>query len=450
MSDLPAGWEWATLDELCDINPRGFRNPPSDTDNVSVVPMAAVEAESGVIDASRTQGYGVIKKKSLTRFQEQDVLFAKITPCMENGKIAVAKGLHGGRALGSTEFHVLRSLGALLPEYLCLYLLQPSVRADAERNMTGAVGQRRVPRRYLAESPIPVPPIAEQRRIVATLEDHLSRLDAADAALGSAERRVAVLSQARIDQLLDELAGQPSRTLATLLREPLRNGYSGRASPDGKGVRTLALTAVTKAEFSDRFTKMSSVSGRKIDDLWLEPGDILVQRSNTPDLVGTSALYSGPRNWAIFPDLLIRVRTNDEVLPEYVRLALSSRRIHSELKRSAKGLAGSMPKIDQGTLARISLPVPSLSTQERVVALSEAMRAGLERLRSDLVVGRSRSGRLRRSLLADAFAGRLLLQDPRDEPASVLLERTRAQRAAQPKTKRTRRTKANPAQEALL
>jgi type I restriction enzyme S subunit len=162
MTDLPPGWELASIGDLCLINPRQFGTPPDNDETISFVPMAAMEAGTGRMDASRRVCYGDAQGKSFTLFQELDVLFAKITPCMENGKIGVARGLESGRALGSTEFFVLRSQGAVLPCYLALYLLQLTVRQNAERNMTGAVGQRRVPRAYIEGLPLPVPPLAEQ------------------------------------------------------------------------------------------------------------------------------------------------------------------------------------------------------------------------------------------------------------------------------------------------
>jgi type I restriction enzyme, S subunit len=134
---------------------------------------------------------------------------------------------------------------------------------------------------------------------------------------------------------------------------------------------------VTRAEFSDEYTKITKVNGRKVDDLLLEPGDLLVQRSNTPELVGTSALYAGPCNWAIFSDFLIRVRTNHEVLPAYAHLVLSSPKVHRVLRRSAKGLAGSVPKIDQGMLEGLLIPVPPVAAQ------AEEFNRKVKRLRAE-------------------------------------------------------------------
>jgi type I restriction enzyme S subunit len=99
-------WRKVRLTEVTDLNPRRFTDPATDETFVSFVPMKAVEEESGRLDPSETRSWATVKK-GYTPFQDNDVLFAKITPCMENGKYAVARGLHGGRAAGSTEFHVL-------------------------------------------------------------------------------------------------------------------------------------------------------------------------------------------------------------------------------------------------------------------------------------------------------------------------------------------------------
>ncbi|GGM53509.1 hypothetical protein GCM10011608_42960 [Micromonospora sonchi] len=189
----------------------------------------------------------------------------------------------------------------------------------------------------------------------------------------------------------------------------MRNGHSARAARDGEpGVRTLTLTAVTRGLFADAFTKMSAADPKRVVGLWLAPGDILVQRSNTPELVGTAAMYGGPNNWAIFPDLMIRLRVDTEVvLPEYVTAVLRSERVHRQLRDKAKGLAGSMPKIDQQAIASIVLKVPSLPCQRELVAkLSEIERVA-NRLAMDAGTTRRQGQALRKAMLDAAFSGRL-------------------------------------------
>lgn len=208
-------------------------------------------------------------------------------------------------------------------------------------------------------------------------------------------------------------------------------------------MRTLAITAVTQGRFIDRFTKLTSADPDRVKDLWLRPGDILIQRSNTPELVGTTALYEGAENWAIFPDLLIRVRLNEDIVPRFAALMLKSPSARRYFRSRAKGLAGSMPKIDQRTIFEFPLRVPARETQMEMVNRADEMAGVIERIDEAIGAVERRSANLRMSLLADAFAGRLVPQDPNDEPAAELLARIRAEReAAPPKQRaRSRRTK---------
>ncbi|MEU3148336.1 MULTISPECIES: restriction endonuclease subunit S [unclassified Streptomyces] len=438
--ELPAGWVRATVAELCDVNPRGFDEEPEDDDLISQVPMAMVEAGTGRLDASMQVRYGDFKRKSLTRFQENDVLFAKITPCMENGKIAQAQALAGGRALGSTEFHVLRSRGAVLPEYLMHYLLQRSVRMVAEQYMSGAVGQRRVPRPYLESLEIPVPPLEEQLRIVAEVGRQVAHIEAGERAVSLAVERAVDLHASIADGAIEQLSDAPVVKLESVLREPLRNGVSAKATNSGAGIRTLTLTAVTRDDFSDQFTKITGADPKKAKNLWLEDQDIFIQRSNSAELVGTSAIYRGAENWAIYPDLLIRVRVQrDQSLPDYVALVLRTSRVLFYLRQNARGLSGSMPKIDQATIENVEFPLPSLPRQKEAIDWVARQEASLEPILSSINDARNRSTNLRASLLRAAFTGALVPQDPADEPASVLLDRIRAEQKAKPPRKRTAR-----------
>ena len=124
------------------------------------------------------------------------MLFAKITPCMENGKMVVVPRLEHGIGFGSTEFHVLRPHREISPDYLYRFLSAAPFRRDAERHMTGAVGQRRVPTSYLAEQPIPLPPATEQRRIAAKIDKLFSALEAGIESLKKARAQLATYRQA--------------------------------------------------------------------------------------------------------------------------------------------------------------------------------------------------------------------------------------------------------------
>ena len=183
---------------------------------------------------------------------------------------------------------------------------------------------------------------------------------------------------------------------------------------------------------------MTTADPTRVQDLWLKSGDILVERANTPELVGTAALYRGPDDWAIFPDLLIRVRPTDAALPEYLEIVLRSQPSRRYFRAAAQGIAGSMPKIDQGAVERLPVPLPSVPEQRRIVAEVEARLSVIDVMLTASVDAQRRAASLRRSILGRAYRGELVPQDPSEEPASVLLERIRAERAATTVARRRR------------
>jgi type I restriction enzyme S subunit len=187
--ELPDGWVSVRADDVCEINPRkpGGDVLPSD-ELVTFIPMAAVDDHSGTITEPELRPFGELWAKSYTAFGEGDVLLAKITPCMENGKAALARGLSNKLGFGSTEFHVFRSTGAILPEYLYHYIRQQTFRDDAQAHMTGSAGQLRVPVEYVRALQLPLPPFDEQRRMVAKVEAFLERVNAARARLAKMPR----------------------------------------------------------------------------------------------------------------------------------------------------------------------------------------------------------------------------------------------------------------------
>jgi len=144
--------------------------------------MRAVEPEGGGILRPEVATYGEVKK-GYTAFVPGDVIMAKITPCMENGKTCVVPALPGAACFGSTEFHVLRAEPGIEVRWIANFLLQHSTRHLAQRQMMGGVGQMRVPCAFLETLKLPLPPTIEQRRILDDTDELLSDLDAAVAAL---------------------------------------------------------------------------------------------------------------------------------------------------------------------------------------------------------------------------------------------------------------------------
>ena len=165
----------AKLGEICEINPATDYNfNPEDA--CSFVPMEAVDDVDARIARMATRPFREVAK-GYTPFAENDVIVAKITPCMENGKCAIGRRLRSGVAFGSTEFHVLRATKHVIPEWLFYFWRFPPTRKQAALNMTGSAGQKRVPSSFLETADIPLPELPEQRRFAGQLEqaDRLRR-----------------------------------------------------------------------------------------------------------------------------------------------------------------------------------------------------------------------------------------------------------------------------------
>ncbi|MFW9917514.1 MAG: restriction endonuclease subunit S [Candidatus Thorarchaeota archaeon] len=173
---LPMKWEWKYLNEICKINPRRPQIEREDNKMTSFVPMSSVDEAEGRITDLQKKPFAEIRR-GYTYFEENDVLFAKITPCMENGKSAVARQLIDSFGFGSTEFHVLRHSEFVIPEWIHLFVRRERYRTEAKKNFRGAVGQQRVPADFLKKTLIPLPPSTEiQIRIVARIESLLSEI----------------------------------------------------------------------------------------------------------------------------------------------------------------------------------------------------------------------------------------------------------------------------------
>ena len=171
---IPETWAWTTLGNVGLINPR---NEFDDDEMASFVPMKLVPQKYGERVKTEKRFWREIKK-AFTHFAEGDVVLAKITPCFQNGKAAVMRGLENNIGAGTTELHVFRPIkGLMSSEYVLIYLKSPRFVLDGIPRMTGTAGQKRVPNDYFALNPFPLPPLEEQKRIVAKVDELLGLCD---------------------------------------------------------------------------------------------------------------------------------------------------------------------------------------------------------------------------------------------------------------------------------
>lgn len=192
------GWGLQKIGDICEINPKKAKESKLHSElKISFVPMPAV-SEYGNIDATEIKTYEEVKS-GFTYFAENDVLFAKITPCMENGKGCIARGLCNGIGFGSTEFHVIRPTAKTNPYWIYNVTVFKQFRKDAAANMTGSAGQRRVPAKFLENYKVALPPIELQTQFA----DFVKQVDKSKATVQKALDEAQLL----FDSLMQEYFG---------------------------------------------------------------------------------------------------------------------------------------------------------------------------------------------------------------------------------------------------
>ncbi|MBC2775138.1 restriction endonuclease subunit S [Rhizobium sp. AQ_MP] len=491
MSGLPRGWVEATLEDLCEFNPK--HDPETDRGTrVSFIPMPAVDDETGaIVDRSAIRPLSEVWK-GYTHFADADVIFAKITPCMENGKIAVARDLENGMACGSTEFHVLRSKGAVEPDFIWRFLRQRSYRQVAERSMTGAVGQRRVPKPFLEGTTLPLPPLAEQKRIVAKLDALNAKSARARTELARIETLVsrykqAVLSKAFSGELTRAwressgvaLSASEKLAVAKALQRALSSRRGARtnthqvefnAVPAIPGSWAHAVIGVGadmtvgfafKSEWfrvdGVKLLRGANIAPKAID--WselkcldalraqefarylVEENDIVLAMDRPVISTGLKVARVAKQDaGCLLVQRVTRFRASEFIAQDFLWWFLNSQVFLAHSLHRATG--SDLPHISGDDIATCPLPVPPLEEQHEIVRRIESAFAKIDRLAKEAKRALELVGRLDDAILAKAFRGELVPQDENDEPAKHLLARIRAEREAAPKGKRGRGAKA--------
>ncbi|MCS0496323.1 restriction endonuclease subunit S [Ancylobacter sp. MQZ15Z-1] len=483
---IPPNWRWSQLAEIGVLSPR---NEASDALEASFVPMPLIAAEYGVANQHEVRLWGEIKK-GYTHFAEGDVGLAKITPCFENGKSTVFRNLTGEIGAGTTELHIVRPL-FVDQDFILLFLKSPHFIETGIPKMTGTAGQKRVPTEYFAHSPFPLPPLAEQRRIVAKVDELMGlcdRLEAARAGREVVRDRLAAASLARLNapdpktfegdarfalDALPALTTRPDQIKA--LRQTILNlAVRGKLVPQDAGDEPASALLERIAKEKVRLMKAGAIPAKKEPVRDSAKMTEKLPASWCPIALGQvcNLVTSGSRGWAEFyatsgpsfiraqnirfghlrlselafvnppsnsegsrtqvakGDLLIVITgagvTNPAILDhdpgeayvsQHVGLVRpSDRRLsgwlllclmagaggRSELVERAYG-AGK-PGLNLDNIRSLSIPLPPLAEQHRIVAKVDALMALCDQLEASLTATAATRRRLLDALLAEALA----------------------------------------------
>lgn len=458
LDDTKTKWTLKALSEVVDLNPRLDKSGYRDDLEVSFVPMAAVEAGSGRMEVSLTKHFSTVKK-GYTPFQEGDVLFAKITPCMENGKMAVVPKLTNGVGFGSTEFHVLRPRPSIEPRYVYHFVSNMSFRREAAHHMTGAVGQKRVPTSFLEAATIPVPPFDQQERIVAEIEKQFSRLDEAVANLKRVKAnlkryKAAVLKAAVEGKLTEDWRKQhpdvePASKLLERILAERREKWKGKgkykqpSEPDvnnvpllpkewiwtsldqlsshitsgsrdwsqfyGRGTGTFVLAQNVRPmrlDFTDRQRVDPPRGDSETERTRLQANDLLVTivGAKTGDACRVSTRVT---DYFVCQSVAL-LRPLRCSCAKFIELYLASpENGQAQWKRYMYGQG--RPHLSFEQLKMTAVPLPSLDEQEQIIAEVERRLSVMNELESSIEANLTRADQLRQSFLQQAFTGTLPL-----------------------------------------
>ena len=365
-----------TLSEVCEINPRLLRTHGLvDDDEVSFVPMAAVDEVSGAIKLAAARRFAEVKK-GYTAFSDGDVLFAKITPCMENGKAALARDLIGGRGFGSTEFHVLRAGDQVMPEWLRYFVRREAFRRDAKRNFTGTAGQQRVPTSFLENALIPVPSRAEQQRVV----DQLSRAEGIVRLRRQAQQKAAELIPALFVDMFGDPAtnpkGWPVFPLGAV-SDVISGVAKGRDLSTDESIELpyMRVANVKDGRLDLDEVKTIRIKKTEVEKLRILSGDLLMTEGGDPDKLGRAALWRGEIDLCVHQNHIFKVRNHrDRLVPEYLRSLVGSAYGKAYFLSVAKKTTG-IASINKTQLSAFPVFLPPLAAQENFKRQVEAVEA---------------------------------------------------------------------------
>ena len=439
MSDLPPGWAAGTLSDL--IGPDGLftdgdwvETKDQDAEGTVRLTQLADVGEGRFRDRSqRYMREDQAERLHCTYLAGGDILVARMPDPL--GRACLFPGLPQPAVTAVDVCIVRPGERSVDSKWLMWAINAPPFRARVEALQTGTT-RKRISRKNLAAIQLPLPPLAEQRRIVAAIEEQFSRLDDAERSISDAKTRISVLRGAATREAFDaeypllplvELTAQDRPICYGILmpKEHVANGVSYiRVRDFPKDKIDIASLRRTTREIAEKYRRST-----------LRAGDVLVSIRGT---FGRVAVVPDELTGANITQDTARVSPGAQIDGGYLAAYLRSEPAQRFFRSVARGVA--VKGVNIGDLKQLPVPMPPLDEQRRIVAEVEQQLSLIDSLRTAVESAQKRSAALRRAILERAFRGELVPQDPADEPASVLLDRIRGERAAAPRPSRRRAT----------
>ncbi len=474
MRDLPASWVRSTVGEIF-LEIKNGSSAPQNKLNLGL-PITRIETiQKNQFDLKRVQHIEDPSPEFIEKYKYDigDIAFSHINSYEHVGKTALYQGvpeilLHGMNLLRLRMGH-----SSVDPKFARYFMLSKEFRDEVRERVGHAVNQVSINQKNLSQVPFTVPPLNEQKRIVEKLEKLLAKVEAVQERLNKIPAilkrfRQSVLAAAcsgkltadwrvanddfepfdvdglRRYRLLDATPSQATKInaiynaieesdsndlpagwrFATLnkLSESFDYGTSAKSSKTG-AVPVLRMGNVQNGEI-DWSDLVFASDKNEIAKYRLLKDTVLFNRTNSPELVGKTAIYRGERE-AIFAGYLIRVNNFEILDPEYLNYCLNTT-FAKEFCRHVKTDGVSQSNINAQKLGAFEVPFPPLEEQKEIVCRVEELFKFADQVEERYKKARSYTDKLAQSILAKAFRGELVPQDPNDEPASVLMEKIKS------------------------
>jgi type I restriction enzyme, S subunit len=405
---LPSGWEWVPLGSVCLINPRRPRLECADDAPTSFLPMAGVDELDGTIVSLEERPFKEVAR-GFTYFEEGDVLFAKITPCMQNGKCVVARGLCDQIGFGSTEFHVLRPGPRLTADWVHRFLRRLAFRLEAKEHFRGAVGQQRVPEDFLASSLIPVPPNLDiQRRIVARIETLLTEVKEARVLATAIRHDTDRIMDATLAEVFESCHSTEQTYIAEVCR--IRGGIqkTPHRAPKTNAHPYLRVANVQRGYLALDDIAYFEVTDNELERYRLVPGDVLIIEGNgSLDHIGRTAVFRGEVENCVHQNHVICLRPlPSEIMSDFLHLYLTSPSGREEITRRSHTSSGLL-NLSVGKIKEIQIPRLLLQRQKSIVEYVSIAQEEVSEMRRLQAQDAELLDQLEQSILEHAFRGEL-------------------------------------------
>ena len=436
---VPANWCWTKVGVLSDLY-RGVSYKKQDAhaerQEQDCLILRGGNVLEGAIETETSDN--VYVNRNLVQedqlLQPYDVIIVSSTGSSKAiGRAGVSYTGYDNVAFGAFLTLVRPNDGIVKP--FIAYYFQSDIYRNRIRELAAGVNINNIKANYITESPIPLPPFSEQQRIVDRIESLFAKLDEAKQkaqdALDSFEtRKAAILHKAFTGELTAKWRKEhgvgmetwSSCKLIDILVEKPRNGYSPKPVDYVTACKSMTLSATTTGVFKPEFFKYIDEEIPENSHLWLTPGDILIQRANSLEKVGMSAIYTGAEHEFIYPDLMMKLTVKEPNNKHYIDYYLKTDEILNYFRSNATGTAGNMPKINQKVVSETPLILPETQEQAEIVRLLDDLLAREQQAKEAAEGVLEQIDLIKKAILARAFRGELGTNDPGEESAVELLK----------------------------